>query len=217
MRKLRREDLQVLDDFLAGLPGDDAMLLSKLDGYLAGIVVCPDLILPSEWLPSIWGTQGPVFDNERDANEILGLVMARYNDIARELGRKGKYQPILELDTDETHLWEIWSEGFAAAMALRPDSWDVYDTTKDEATWSSFRCLASLAGMVLDGKHLEKDADERVRRGAHRLIADCLEDLNAARLALSSETARPQPTVHVGRNDPCPCGSGKKFKKCCLN
>ena len=22
---------------------------------------------------------------------------------------------------------------------------------------------------------------------------------------------------HVGRNDPCPCGSGKKFKKCCLH
>jgi uncharacterized protein YecA (UPF0149 family) len=20
---------------------------------------------------------------------------------------------------------------------------------------------------------------------------------------------------HVGRNDPCPCGSGKKYKKCC--
>ncbi len=41
MRKLRREDLQVLDDFLARLPGEDAMLLSKLDGYLAGIIVCP--------------------------------------------------------------------------------------------------------------------------------------------------------------------------------
>ena len=21
----------------------------------------------------------------------------------------------------------------------------------------------------------------------------------------------------VGRNDPCPCGSGRKYKKCCLN
>jgi len=21
----------------------------------------------------------------------------------------------------------------------------------------------------------------------------------------------------VGRNDPCPCGSGKKYKKCCMN
>ncbi|SOE01518.1 DUF1186 domain-containing protein [Caenispirillum bisanense] len=25
------------------------------------------------------------------------------------------------------------------------------------------------------------------------------------------------PDRHVGRNDPCPCGSGKKFKKCCLH
>ena len=24
-------------------------------------------------------------------------------------------------------------------------------------------------------------------------------------------------TEKVGRNDPCPCGSGKKYKKCCLN
>ena len=23
-------------------------------------------------------------------------------------------------------------------------------------------------------------------------------------------------TVKVGRNDPCPCGSGKKYKNCCL-
>ena len=25
------------------------------------------------------------------------------------------------------------------------------------------------------------------------------------------------PFKGIGRNDPCPCGSGKKFKKCCLN
>ena len=25
----------------------------------------------------------------------------------------------------------------------------------------------------------------------------------------------PEPKPAVGRNDPCPCGSGKKFKKCC--
>ena len=31
----------------------------------------------------------------------------------------------------------------------------------------------------------------------------------------------PAPMIHklrdVGRNDPCPCGSGRKYKKCCLN
>jgi uncharacterized protein len=34
-------------------------------------------------------------------------------------------------------------------------------------------------------------------------------------------SAAPQPLINpfknVGRNDPCPCGSGKKFKKCCLH
>jgi uncharacterized protein YecA (UPF0149 family) len=34
-----------------------------------------------------------------------------------------------------------------------------------------------------------------------------------------AELEEPETIVHgggrVGRNDPCPCGSGKKYKKCC--
>ena len=36
--------------------------------------------------------------------------------------------------------------------------------------------------------------------------------------AAGAEEAKPQPVkkgAKVGRNDPCPCGSGKKYKKCC--
>ena len=32
-----------------------------------------------------------------------------------------------------------------------------------------------------------------------------------------AEARRREPTVKIQRNDPCPCGSGKKFKKCCIN
>ncbi len=35
------------------------------------------------------------------------------------------------------------------------------------------------------------------------------------RLAASASSTYIRPTPKVGRNDPCPCGSGKKFKKCC--
>ena len=35
--------------------------------------------------------------------------------------------------------------------------------------------------------------------------------------ALDQSTPTVNPLRQVGRNDPCPCGSGKKFKKCCLN
>ena len=30
------------------------------------------------------------------------------------------------------------------------------------------------------------------------------------------EPAAPQPAARIGRNDPCPCGSGRKFKRCCM-
>ena len=36
----------------------------------------------------------------------------------------------------------------------------------------------------------------------------------------SDKTVKRQPVVKkakVGRNDPCPCGSGKKYKNCCLD
>ena len=28
---------------------------------------------------------------------------------------------------------------------------------------------------------------------------------------------RPIQATHIGRNEPCPCGSGAKYKKCCLD
>ena len=43
---------------------DDSMGLSDLDGFLTGIAVGRELILPSEWLSVIWGGDEPVFDTE---------------------------------------------------------------------------------------------------------------------------------------------------------
>lgn len=49
------------------------------------------------------------------------------------------------------------------------------------------------------------------------------ENLESSRQAPTMPSSLPQQTTvrgakkNVGRNDPCPCGSGKKYKKCCLN
>jgi uncharacterized protein len=71
--------------------------------------------------------------------------------------------------------------------------------------------------MAVGGERMSKEIDEEVRRNAHMLIGECLENLNEARLATRPEATNPQGTRRVGRNDPCPCGSGRKFKKCCMN
>ena len=52
MRALTEADLDRLELYLSELD-DDAMLLSELDGYLAGVIVCPEMISPSEWLPQV--------------------------------------------------------------------------------------------------------------------------------------------------------------------
>jgi hypothetical protein len=46
--------LKQLDNELLAL-GEETMLIEELDGFVAGLVVCPDLIKPSEWLPIVWG------------------------------------------------------------------------------------------------------------------------------------------------------------------
>jgi SEC-C motif len=52
-------------------------------------------------------------------------------------------------------------------------------------------------------------------RGTEDVFEDGDEEAPWAEFAYPSEPVR-NPWRHVGRNDPCPCGSGKKAKKCCL-
>jgi len=126
------EELLKLDDFLLSEAVDeDAMLLSELDGFLAGVIVCPDLIQPSEWLAVVWGGEAPQFDSQDHAQTILDLIMGHYNDVIRQLD-EGRYQPIYGIDRGDSALWEIWIEGFQQAMCLRPEAWSSFAEIADD-------------------------------------------------------------------------------------
>ncbi|MBR3997929.1 MAG: SEC-C domain-containing protein [Clostridia bacterium] len=44
---------------------------------------------------------------------------------------------------------------------------------------------------------------------------DMLAQLAELKKEMPTNSPAPAKKVKVGRNDPCPCGSGKKYKKCC--
>ena len=47
-----------LQDVLNAIPAErDGMTIAELDGYVAALIVCPEMILPSEWLPGVWGEE----------------------------------------------------------------------------------------------------------------------------------------------------------------
>jgi uncharacterized protein YchJ len=47
--------------------------------------------------------------------------------------------------------------------------------------------------------------------------AELVERLGAASRRALEAGAQEVRQVKIGRNDPCPCGSGKKFKRCCIS
>lgn len=140
------ESLVRLEDLLAEA-GDDAMLLSELDGFLCCLAVSPEPIAHDEWWPFDW-----LVDERGEAKpgtEELGtLIRARLAEIERELV-EGEYAPLYEVDeeTDEV-IWEVWISGFQQAMLLRFDRWDeLLRDTEDEARGEVAILLAS--GLML--------------------------------------------------------------------
>ncbi|MBT7770424.1 MAG: UPF0149 family protein [Rhodospirillales bacterium] len=222
MGDMLSKKLQRLDDFLMSeAVSDNAMLLSELDGFLAGLIVCPDMIMPSEWMPVIWADEEPVFDDIEQAQTVSNLILEHYNNIIRQLDKR-RHSPVFDIDTrNDDVMWETWINGFGQAMQLRPEAWRSWAESENIAIGNALFVLGRLKQLATlapqDIKPL--DIDDDLKTLAPDLIAENMELLHHARLAkakptmLSANDNRPK----VSRNEPCPCGSGKKFKKCCLN
>ena len=207
-----------LDAALAEV-GDDTMTLSQLDGLIAGVLVCPEAIPPSEWLPLVWGPGGgdpATFESAGQAERVVGLVLAHYNSVAGLLLRDADgHVPILDhhAPTDET-FWEFWIDGFEAGMGLRAEAWAQLSETDDEACQAA-ALLLTLHGISERDPELEQTREQidELTAAAPDLIPGCVAVLAQARGR--GRRMAPVRRTKVGRNDPCPCGSGLKFKKCC--
>jgi uncharacterized protein len=115
-------DLDALDDYLmSDHAPDDGMGLSDLDGFLTGVVVGQELILPGEWLPVIWGGEEPEFQTEDEMRTIFGTIMGRYNEIAVCFNTDSdEFEPIFWEGPEGEVIASDWAGGFLDAVALRP-------------------------------------------------------------------------------------------------
>jgi uncharacterized protein len=119
-------DLDALDDYLmSDHAPDDCMGLSDLDGFLTGIVVGPELILASEWLPIVWGGDEPVFETEDEMRTVLGTIFGRYNELGDCFNTNpAEFEPIFLEGPEGEVIASDWAGGFLDAVALRPEAWE---------------------------------------------------------------------------------------------
>ncbi|MGB5159225.1 MAG: SEC-C metal-binding domain-containing protein [Desulfobacterales bacterium] len=89
----------------------------------------------------------------------------------------------------------------------------------------SLECLAEIYAVDIpelpDIVKSRKDQEKRQKKREKELnkLAKNYREMKELEALEDGENIIPfkRDTPKVGRNEPCPCGSGKKYKKCCLN
>lgn len=225
MAPLSDEELDELDNFLLDLDTEEGMTLDMLDGFLHALAIGPETLMPSRWLHKVWGLEDggllPPVDEMEEASHVLGLVMRHFNSIV--LGFEQHPPEVSPMwttsryDTGEFEDAEMWAYGFNEAVQLSPAAWQPLFKHPDGQRW--YRPIHLLG---VEEPLLEEDSPTctpEQREALSGQIEASLREIHAFWLPLRQAVAERRTaqamSTKVGRNEPCPCGSGKKFKKCC--
>jgi uncharacterized protein len=80
---LNDDQLDRLSDILTSF-GGSALNIEEVDGLFTALICGPDVVLPSEYLPTVWGADYQ-FADFKDAQEVMDLLMCHWNTIANVL------------------------------------------------------------------------------------------------------------------------------------
>ena len=203
----------------AGLGHEGVLDITELDGLFTAIVSGPVMIPPSQWLPAVWGDFEPMWNNEKEFETIFTLMMRHMNGIAATLMDHPKdFEPLFLEREVEDKIYTIvdeWCEGYRRGVALVADKWDAGG---QEMEILLTPILAFTSDMDWQGHDFSDVEVENIQK----VIPTNVRDIHTFWLAQRMKDIPSSQPVHrseprVGRNDPCPCGSGKKYKKCCLH
>lgn len=216
---LTDEELDELEQFLMRDSGLDApMSINEIDGLLTAVLIGPVFPPPSQWMPLVWGDEGgPEFASEEQAQRIIGLLMQHMNALSRQLQEDpDEFEPLLLVDLDEDRkpitIADHWCLGFMAGVGIEETAWQEVEKT-----------LLPIMMFALEPGDAEIDDELETKREQWiALLSPAVAKIYRHFLAQRADgRSSPKTMIHpepkVGRNGPCPCGSGKKYKKCCLH
>lgn len=164
--------------------------IAQLDGFCTAIELAARQIDPQFWLAHVWADHRwePQFRDQAQVVEVYQTIVSIHNAVVEAL-RGDNFEANVEYDEAGNAQLSNWVTGFRRGQAL----WTVTD--KD--------AFAKLDA-ALNGDDLE---------ALNQALRSWWTFVSPQRVQGNQPFSRSQPKV--GRNDPCPCGSGKKLKKCC--
>lgn len=203
--------------------------LEALDGFFSALVLAPETVSDEEWLPVVWGGRAPRWANEDEARDVAELL-EQHRELAAQRVRydndalPDRLAPLLWLPQDPqadkaaaVEAGRDWAEGFFRGVALRETAWEGW---LDEHAWIDeiFVLLDRLANgqVLLEGpSEAAIPLENRERLDIIASLPSMLCDLQRHRIEMLTPRTPLRRAQDPERNAPCPCGSGRKYKKCC--
>ncbi len=214
---------------------EGSLTLPEVYGFFFAVACGPDLVQPSEWITLLLGQDDdlPIRDIEH-ANLLLGALQDLYNEVVglarSDPARLPSDCALLDdppANLDPAAPIAAWSRGFRAGHRWLEEAWDVPMSDEMDSEVGSVLTALIFFGM---GDQAESFVAEiapgrtvaEVALTMHKIFPEAVEQYAVLGRTIEEASGRmPQqepstpPARLPGRNDPCPCGSGKKFKRCC--
>ena len=224
---LRKLNKHIIDNFVKHESGQPTLEKDKdiywVDGYLCALVSSPEPIISmDDWLPSINGDCN--FKSEEHLTDIMSIILSLKNDIAKRFNNKS-FKPLYETHNIESQLKQDliirWCQGYMCATFLF-HGWVLKSKDNLDITKVLFPIILGTGtydDYKLDENHSKNEEVFLAIPHAVEVFYEFSSDIINMPLPESDEDIL-EPIVNdnkIGRNEPCLCGSGKKYKKCCLS
>lgn len=208
-------------------------------GFLFAITNGPIPMQPVAWMPYLLGEQPPEVDRPDDADALMDRILSLQDWTARDAQGEEPpgFPPGMELSNNpEDNIapdaaLSRWSRGFMHGMGVVAREWE--NRLPHDEQHELYHALMVMTAFerkeIIEELHadfLKEGEDEEVSFAEY--LEELLEALPEAmdcyaflgnhlrHLQAREEESRERRNKNKpGRNDPCPCGSGHKYKKCC--
>ena len=215
---LTEKELNRLEDMLIVYGNDYSVInLAELNGFFTALASSPNTVQPMEWLPAVAGGHVPKFKKPADEEAYTALMLRYASQVAEDLeDNVDGFQPLFEQgegDQGTEVVMEEWCFGYMRGVALTDWSalpQELQPALDAIALHGSEENLEKIDALSPDEMEASIDA---IRPAALALHDHWISQPEAIPMVQKPIVADKLP----GRNDPCPCGSGKKFKQCCLH
>ena len=223
---LSDKDMDELGNFLlSDATSDETMMLDCLDGFLTAIVTAPVMLSTSVWLPKVWGSSEkdePSFENYAQAERITGLIMLNLSNLVVSLQQNpDACEPIFDSavypDSPREFVdGEMWAYGFMTGINLQRQDWqEIFDDPNNAELLRPIYLLGTVDVTPAEEALIETpEQREELSKQIPASVAGLYRYWAPVRRAVTDPAIR-RGMPKIGRNEKCPCGSGRKFKKCC--